>query len=105
MSTNKRKTWLVENLNQTKVGHLILYEYLWEWICSDSLGKMSLYNTWFLHKTMSADTWSLKLLLALHTMGSATTDTESRLHYAVLHKGLEHLQILVSTGVQKPIPC
>ena len=45
---------------------------------------------------MSADTWTLKLQLALHTVASASTDTESRLHYAILHKGLEHLQILVS---------
>ena len=47
---------------------------------------------------MSADTWTLKLQLALHTMASASPDTESRLHYAILHKGLEHLQILVPAG-------
>ena len=54
---------------------------------------------------MSADTWTLKLQLALHTMASASPDTESRLHYAILHKGLEHLQILVSMVILESIPC
>ena len=31
-------------------------------------------------------------------MGSASTDTEGRLYYAILYKGFEHLQILVTTG-------
>ena len=32
-------------------------------------------------------------------------DTEGRLHYVILYKGLEHPRILVYAGVLEPIPC
>ena len=33
-----------------------------------------------------------------------STDTEDRLHYTVLYKGLEHPRILLSLGVLEPVP-
>ena len=37
-------------------------------------------------------------------MGSVSMDTESRLYYAILHKGLGHLWTLVSAGTLRTDP-
>lgn len=50
----------MENLNQTQVGHLILEEYIQEWVCSDALSTVVPDFV----KTTSADSWTLSSYLA-----------------------------------------